>query len=399
MRKRYITSLIVLVCALAGVSATRGQSTREEFSPNVPAANELDPLELLPASDFIADINVRRAFTEVIPRLLAKSPSKSAQMKAGLDQLEAVTGIDMRVIDRVVMGGVKPDLASASYNSPRSLTASEGIIILQGRFNARSLLALGKVAAGNKLVKQEHAGKSYYTFKINEALAKNSAAIRQTDEAALAVIDSRTIAFGTQAAIRHCLEAGKSASVANVESIKFIRAQHDAIISVALNLKSSAGFASNANQPSGKTARRGLDSFDLVDKTTDRNSSATPGGFDQMSRVMESIEKVYFSVGVSPANFDALLVARARTAPQAQELNDLLSSFKEMFANAIVKQPGNRSPFSDLQMSIEDNEVRVRVEINPDDMAALFAERQSPRGKAAASPARANRPARMGRRS
>jgi hypothetical protein len=351
----------------------------------------LDPLALLPASDFVADINVRRIFTEVMPRLFAKSPSKSAQMKAGLDQLKAATGIDIRMIDRIVIGGVRPDRAGAPYNPSESLTAGEGVMILQGRFDAGSLLALGKVAAGNKLVKQQHAGQSYYTLKINDALAKNSLVIGQTNEAALAAIDSRTIAFGTPSAIRHCLEANQSASLANEDLIRFIRTQQGAVLSMALSLKSSARFASTASQPSGKTARRGLDSFDLVDKTSDRNLAVTQGGFDEMTRVMESIEKLYICVGSYPENFDALLVARTRTAAQAQGLSDLLDSFKEMYSQASVQQPGGKSPFSDLRMSIEGNEVRVRIEMKPNDLAALFAEGQSPRGKAAASPSRANR--------
>src|SRR5215203_1180142 len=89
----------------------------------------------LPDSQAVLYVNARRIIHEVLPRVL--TPADYAKM---LSEAQKV-GFDARGIDYVAVGARLADPAPANY-------LPEFVVVIHGNFNADSLLALGRIAAG-----------------------------------------------------------------------------------------------------------------------------------------------------------------------------------------------------------------------------------------------------------
>ena len=393
-----LLAMIVIVCA--SFSGAQGQSARINSS-KTPSSVALDPLALLPASDVVIDINVRRLLVEAIPRALAQSPAKMAQMNTLLNQIKASTGLDVRTIDRLLIGATAPNALGAGFGLGGPTAANEAVVIVQGRFDAEALITLGRLASGGKFVKQEHAGKSFYTFTLSEQVAQNSALPRQVNEAALAVFDQHTFALGTPAGVRASLEASQTLarSGVNAELTRLATLNPNVLICVALNFKTST----NAGQAAGRSARRpkrALDAIDLIGAPSAQNFPSRNGGTpDELKRILESIEGVYFSLGMSDTTLDALLVARTKTIEQANGLNEMLADLRRMFQGNAAQRTSAASLMNDLHTSVENNEVRIQAVMRLTDISAALADKPSNGVTKRPSNAGAARPLKTRRRS
>jgi hypothetical protein len=112
------------------------------FALAQPAAAQTDSrraLSTLPDGQAVLYVNAHRIIHEVLPRLLP--PAEYAKM---LNEAQKV-GFDARGIDYVAVGARLADPPPAN-NLP------EFVVVIHGNFNADTLLALGRVAAGAKNV-------------------------------------------------------------------------------------------------------------------------------------------------------------------------------------------------------------------------------------------------------
>ena len=391
--------LTVAIITFASFTIALGQASQPGLSNNEPPV-AVDPFTLLPASDFVMDFQVRRIFDEAIPRVLAKSPAKLAQMNSLLNQLKASTGVDLRTIDRIVAGGVAPNMLNASFGSQGSMPVTEAVVVVQGRFNADALIAVGRIAGGDKVVKQEHAGRSFYTFPLDEKMTGNAMLVRQMNEAAVAAVDRQTLIFGTPSSVRASLEASQAGarSGANAELIRLATLNPHALIGVALNMKPSMNVMSAAQQKSSKP-RRALDGIDLIGTPPAQDSSLTGGGNkDEFTKVLESIEQIYFSLGTTATAFDTLLVARTKTPEQARSLNEMLASFKQLLSGSGTQQTSATNLLNAFRTSIENNEFSIQADIKIADISSALADKPSPGIRKRSTATRAARPARAKRR-
>jgi hypothetical protein len=108
------------------------------FALAQPAAAQIDSrvaLSGLPDSQAVLYVNAHRIINEVLPRVMP--PAEYAKMLAEAQKV----GFDARGIDYVAVGARLADPAPAN-NLP------EFVVVIRGNFNADTLLALGRVAAG-----------------------------------------------------------------------------------------------------------------------------------------------------------------------------------------------------------------------------------------------------------
>ena len=89
----------------------------------------------LPDSQAVLYVNAHRIIHDVLPRVM--SPADYAKMLAEAQKV----GFDARGIDYVAVGARLADPAPANY-------LPEFVVVIRGNFNADTLLALGRVAAG-----------------------------------------------------------------------------------------------------------------------------------------------------------------------------------------------------------------------------------------------------------
>src|SRR5215203_6223031 len=89
----------------------------------------------LPDSQAVLYVNAHRIIHDVLPRVM--TPADYAKM---LSEARKV-GFDARGIDYVAVGARLADPAPANY-------LPEFVVVIHGNFNADSLLALGRIAAG-----------------------------------------------------------------------------------------------------------------------------------------------------------------------------------------------------------------------------------------------------------
>jgi hypothetical protein len=112
---------LVLLLALAQSAAAQTDSRRA--------------LSTLPDSQAVLYVNAQRIIHDVLPRLMP--PAEYAKMLAEAQKV----GFDARGIDYVAVGARFADPAPANY-------LPDFVVVIHGNFNADTLLALGRVAAG-----------------------------------------------------------------------------------------------------------------------------------------------------------------------------------------------------------------------------------------------------------
>lgn len=400
MYKKIALSLFILITAAitsSEVCAQRASTARDAAVPS--SAPTPDPLTMLPASDVIIDLNVRRIFTEALPRMLAKAPAKLAEMNRSLDKLKTMIGIDVRAVERIVIGGRMP----AGGLVPSSTTSMpDGVFIAQGEFDVERLVSLASSASKGSVVKQTHNGTSVRTWTFDNQAQQAGRGLPAVREISVASIDQQTLVVGTPIVVRECLDiyhAGGGSEV-NSELIKLATQNPAALIAVGIKLKPGAA-ASDTGASSLTNPKRGLQlgGMDKFGTSPAEGSTAvsTPAD-DSFTKMFESIEQVHASVGMTVLGLDALLIARTKTVEQAQEMNNSIAGLRQMIESSIPKNPNTRSPFSGLNVSSNGNEVRIHVQMTQNEVASLVAERAAARGKAPAATPRARRSSKAGAR-
>ena len=94
-----VLTAFVLLAAFVSVSAQNRQAASQ--APVV-AAN--DPVRLLPASDVLFTIDIKRLITETLPRVMANDPAKLAKVNGEIDNFKRRYGLDPRSFERVAVG-------------------------------------------------------------------------------------------------------------------------------------------------------------------------------------------------------------------------------------------------------------------------------------------------------
>lgn len=401
MYKKIALSLFILTAAAVTSSEVRAQRASvgaDTAGPSFASTPVLDPLTMLPASDVIIDFNVRRVFSEALPRMLAKSPTKSAEMKRSLDKLEAMIGIDIRAVERIVIGGRVP--AGGLAPNP-GMNVPDGVIIVQGAFDAERLMSLANLSFGSRAVQQTYGGTSMHTWTLNNGVPQANLT-PQMREISMTTLDRQTLVAGTPAGVRECLDvyhAGGSGGT-NSDLIKLTTQNPAALIAVGFKLKPSTAARDLAGRVPGG-AGRGLQ-LDGMDKFGTPPAAGTAGagttGNDSFTKMLESIEQVHASIGMTALALDALLIARTRTTEQAQELNEMVAGLRQMIESSFVKSSNTRRPLGNLDVLSDGNEVRIHMQMTHNEAASLVANTPATRGKAPATTPRARRSSKTGAR-
>ena len=119
MRRTFYASTLALVFA-AALAVSAGAQTA------APAANAATAPLPLPASDAVLTVDLRRLFTEVVPRALASDSARLAQFNADAEQFRARTGIDARSFETLAVGARIVPLPSGATKLDRVTAVARG---------------------------------------------------------------------------------------------------------------------------------------------------------------------------------------------------------------------------------------------------------------------------------
>ncbi len=397
MFKNIALLLFILITAAVTSSEVHAQQASTALDAVGPSSPLMpDALTMLPASDVIVDLNVRRMFTEALPRMLAKSPVKLAEMNRSLNQLKTMIGIDIRAVERIVIGGRMP----AGGFVPTSTTVPDSVFIVQGKLDVERLVSLAGLASQGRVVKQTHNGTSVRTWTFDNQSQQADTRMFAMREISVASIDPQTLVVGTPTVVRECLDiyhAGGGSEV-NSELIKLATQSPASLIAVGIKLKPGAA-ASNAGASSPTSPQKGLQlgGMDKIGTSpAGESTAARTAESDTFTKMFESLEQVHASIGMTALGVDALLIARTKTSEQAEELNTMLAGLRRLLESSVVKGTNTPNPFSKLNVSANGNEVRIYMQMTQNEMASLVADNTQARGKGPAATPRARRSLKAG---
>ncbi len=292
-------SALFLVCAilLNGVGEVFAASEMKE-TPSQTA----QLVALLPASDGVITVNMRRLLSEGLPQILSSNQSVLGEILGKLDEVKSKTGLDLRQFEQIAVG------ISSRKVSATNVTF-EPLILARGTFNASALLALAKIAANGKYREEKIGARTVFVFSAKQTAAQNKPKASNTslpekiidnvfknlpDELGVTAFDNNTLAIGSTARLRETFDA-KMRVGADVLSL--------------VNRKPNAIMSFGAKLPNG------LSPFVNMDN-------------DEIGKTLEAIRQISGSADVSGGNALVSLTAKMIDAAQAKDLQDTLQGLQ-----------------------------------------------------------------------
>jgi hypothetical protein len=331
-------SLALTAFALTGGAQTKPLTTATAATTVVaPAAV---PLDLLPPSDLVAFVHVKRLITEAAPRVFGDDPAKLAEFNAEIDDFRTKTGIDARSFDSIAVG--------MRYQNPTpGVTTADTVVIAQGTFNAGALVAAGRLAAKGKYREQKYKDATIYVFTVNDHVNVPGLMNMRVSELAVTTLDANTLVFGELPAVEATLDArsGRN-SATNADLIKLAQRSPNALM----------GFSANVPVSLSK-------SIDIPN--------------DEISRILGSIRQAYGSVGTTANGFDLLAIARTEKADDAKNLSDTLTALKQFGSVVAGQLPADQGKLAQnaldsMKISAAGNETSISFELQQSDISTLL---------------------------
>jgi hypothetical protein len=364
LKVKKILFVAFIVIGLVIGSALPSLAQKKKPAASTPAGTVNNPLAALPPSDGVISVDMQRLLNELLPRVLADSPTKLADVNARIDRAKTRTGIDIRKFERVAVG--------LHFLYPTETTVKiESVAIARGKFDAATMLAAGiELAKGKYTYREEaHGGKTIYIFDgkqlfgdvetpqvIDEQAKKSSKSAKAVDdlldsvlnfkngEIGIVALDANSLALGELAMVRATIDAG-GRSRSNAGLIQLATKTPNAVI----------GFGSNV--PPNVSKYIGVDS-------------------DEITRNLDAIKQVYGSITDTSGGYELQTIAVTETAAQAQQLSNMLEGVRDLggfFAGSLSGEKGKlaKTALQNLKISKQANEVQMRIEMAQADVAML----------------------------
>jgi hypothetical protein len=302
-----------------------------------PAAPTL--LSSLPESDAIAQVKINRLINEVMPKVLANSPAKLAEVNANMENFKNRTGLDPRAFEQLALG--------VRYTYPtEGVTKLVTAGLARGTFSAGALVAAGRLASDGKYREEKYAGKTIYIFSLDESIRLFGVIDLKLRELAVSPIDTNTLAVGDPLSIRSVIDAAAGKKRNNTELIALATREPNAIV----------GFGGNISPQ--------------VIKNLDLGNASFIGD-------LSGVRQAYGSVDTSEKNVNLFIAAKTVNADAAKNLGDTLEGLKMFGAMFIGRLTGAKgvlakSALTNLTITTEANELKIRTAVAQADIGPLM---------------------------
>ena len=185
-------------------NGTARTSATPNASPNAATTDEL--MAMLPASDLIAVVDVRRAFNELLPKLAGITTGGLDKLAKSIQDFTQNTGVDPSKIRNAVL--------SFSMDGQQGT----GVIIIQGIDpDAKQIEAVMK-EFGSEFKTSEYKGKTVFNV-ISKLNAPSAGPLSlKTDEVALAALGRQKVALGDLKMVKQVIDIQAGAAKGGVSA-------------------------------------------------------------------------------------------------------------------------------------------------------------------------------------
>jgi len=328
-----ITAALLLTVGVCVI----GLGQRNRLTTSTKAAPTL--LSSLPPSDAVAIINVKRVFSEVLPKLLAENPAKLTEVTNELAKFKTETGLDPHSFEQVALG--------FSYKYPREgITTVSTVALARGTFNAGGLVAAGRLAANGKYAEQKHQGKTIYIYTLERQLRLLGLWNMKVHDLAVTALDGNTLVLGDLEGVRGAIDANQAGKHPNTELLALASRDPNAIV----------GFGGNVSP-------KLLENLSLTN--------------DTVARELTAVRQLYGTLGLTSSDLEVMLTARTVDTYSAKNLGDTLEGLKQLgglFINRLTGAKGTlaRSALENLTTTTTGNELQVRTAVAQSQVAPLL---------------------------
>ena len=331
--KRKLLNLVVILVAIASVAQaqTRGRSVAAPATANLMAS--------LPESDAVAHVKMKQLLSEAMPRILANSPAKLADVNASIDKFKDRTGLDPRMFQQIAFG--------VRFTYPaEGVTKLQTVALANGSFSSAAMVAAGRVASNGKYREEKYKDKTLYIFTLDETVKLLGVFDFTIRELAAAPLDANTLALGDPAGVRSVIDASHLRKLANAELMALASRDPNAII----------GFGSNFSEQ-------------LVGNLDIGNAP--------IAADLKTLRQVYGSVATTERDLQLFLAARAVNAQAAKNLGDTLEGLKQFGALLVGRLSGAKgvlakSALSNMSIVAAANELQVKTSVAQAEVGPLL---------------------------
>lgn len=262
--------------------------------------NTAEIVSLLPASDAVAVIDVKRFLNTALPQMLSGNQQMLAEVTRGLDEAKTKTGIDFRQFDIVTAGFTAIKVKEKEYDF-------DSVIIARGQIKAGALIAAAKLASNGKYREEKVGERTIYIFEPKEIAEQN---LPQTQGKAAGMIKKTLGGFSKEMAVT-ALDAGTLA-FGSIEKVKETLAGTSKVgtdVSGLLNKTTSSVMTFAARVPEGMSVFLPLEN-------------------DQLGKDIDSIKYLFGTMDVSGNTTSISATARTLQTEQAVSLRDTLEGLQ-----------------------------------------------------------------------
>lgn len=205
-----LISLILLLSAVTAASQTAASS-----------------LSNLPEAEALIYINPQRILNEALPKLM---PEKElAQMREGFTMMKQQAGIDPAKIDYIVIAS-RFQRPTADLN----IQLGEFMMVAGGDFSAESLIVLGRLASGGKLVDEKYGTRTLSLMTIDEIAkqAEKMPLLKSFSQVGIVALNTNTIAVGSPGYLRAAIDARDGQGRISAEALNSLLRDPNVLISI-----------------------------------------------------------------------------------------------------------------------------------------------------------------------
>lgn len=324
-----VVSLLLVALANPVIAQTRRR---------MPATTAQSLLAKLPASDAVAQVNVKRVLTEAMPKLLAGNSARVAEVDSHIEQFRTRTSLDLRSFDEIALG--------MRYSYPSAgITKIDTVAVARGAFNTGAIAAAGRMATDGKYREEKYLGKTIYIFTLDQQVKLLGLLDLKIRELAVTPIDANTLALGDVDRVRNTVAASREKGRPNAELIALATQDPNAIV----------GFGGNVTAQLIKNLRIGNEAI---------------------AQDVASVRQTYGSLGMTDKDLELLVAARTVDASSARSLGDTVEGLKQfgaLFTNRLSGVRGilARSALGNLKITTQGNELKIRTAVAQSDVAPL----------------------------
>jgi hypothetical protein len=270
--------------------------------------------------------------SDALPRAYNNNPAELARINSEIDKFKASTGLDARIIERLVVG--------VSYRQTAAgKTLVETVAVARGNFGNASFAPSNRTGQ-----EQKYAGKTIRVFSVDEQVKLIGLFKMRVTDVAVVMLDANTIAVGKLERVRSAIDAHAGRGRVSPEITAL--ASHD----------TNALLGMGGNVPASLT--QNLD-------------------MGNISKSIASVRQFYSTLGTTANGFNMLMALRTDNAGAARSLSTMITGLKQLAPFALGQLPAARQrPLRSLvensKVGTEGSEVLITLELEQVDVAALI---------------------------